>query len=128
MNSNLKAKVQTFENLSFRQLERHQQKMQEIQEIIEVIKLNSSIAEGDNLQTVIFKKYLEHDNVHKVAKCINEKGHRIPTKSHIGERKYNSNDITKIIKSPAEDVEPRLRAVVKRFQSENYKAMMKRWG
>lgn len=54
--------------------------------------LSIPIADSDNVEEIIFKKYLELESVAKVAEFINGLGHRK------GNRKYIANDISSAIK------------------------------
>ena len=84
--------------------------------IIEYIlnaKENIHIKEDDNIKTIIYKKYIEFENVDTVAKYINSKGYRIKTSSWIGERKYIHKDITKILTTDNTDIQEELRNAVK---------------
>lgn len=57
--------------------------------------LNMNIDENDPVEEKIFKKYLELENVSKVAKYINDERYRVVTKN--GCRKYTANDISYVI-------------------------------
>lgn len=57
--------------------------------------LNIPINQNDNIEEKIFKKYLEVENVKKVAAYVNELGYRI--KSDRGKRKYIAQDISSIL-------------------------------
>ncbi len=63
--------------------------------------------DNDNINTIVFKKYIELSDVKRVADYINSLGLKIPTDTYIGERKYLTNDITVILKSKTE-VNPEL--------------------
>ena len=102
--------------------------MKIIKGVLEVLESNSAIEKSDSLETIIFKKYLELENVQKVAKYINELGYRIKTGSWIGERKYTSNDITKILVDRDCMVERKLKYIVQFLQDKNYEHMRKIWG
>lgn len=104
-----------------------QEKINILDKIIKVIDENKEISETDNFETIVFKKYLEFENVTKVAKYINELGYRIKTNSYIGERKYIGTDITNIISHEA-DVEKELKEVVIYIQGLNYENVLKQWG
>lgn len=62
------------------------------------------VLESDSIETIIFKKYIELNELTKVADYINDKGYRIKTSSYIGERKYISNDISEVINNPSTNV------------------------
>lgn len=87
----------------------------------------SIVYEGDSVETIAFKLYMQLDNVSKVSKKINELGFRISTNSHLGERKYTSNDITAIITNKEAIVDTDLKEVVQDIQRMNYGKVSKRW-
>lgn len=87
----------------------------------------SMVDEEDSLETKVFKLYMQLDNTTKVALSINDLGYRLKTDSHIGERKYTSNDITFIITNKLADVDIELREVVQAIQKENYGQANRRW-
>ena len=92
----------------------------------EAIQNNSEIKDTDSFETIIFKKYLELENVQSVAKYINDLGKRVKTDSYVGERKYIGTDITEILIKDV-DVEPKLKNVVQNLQDKNYREMLKHW-
>ncbi|MBV4440221.1 hypothetical protein [Clostridium tyrobutyricum] len=57
------------------------------------------IEDGDSIQIIILKKYIEFNDTTKVADYLNEYGYRVATSSSIGRRKYNHNDISKVVTS-----------------------------
>ncbi|NFO10940.1 hypothetical protein FDB29_07420 [Clostridium botulinum] len=67
----------------------------------------NKLEEEDNINTIVFKKYIELSNVKRVVDYINNLGFKIPTDTYVGERKYLTNDITKILKGNVE-VNPEL--------------------
>lgn len=52
---------------------------------------------GDDLNTIIFKRYIQLSDVRKVAEDLNRLGLRIKTNTYVGERKYLPKDITNIL-------------------------------
>lgn len=126
MNENLENKKAMYEELAKKITNKYRKNMKDIKGIIEVIENNSQIEDNDTFETIIFKKYLEIENVKKVANHINSLGYRIKTQSYIGERKYTSNDISEIIISDVE-VEKKLKDTVKKLHSQNSIAMVKRY-
>lgn len=126
MNKELEIKKEKYEKLAIKVKDKYKSDMKSIKSIIEVIENNSEILDGDSLETIVFKKYLEVENVKKVADHINLLGYRIKTESYIGERKYTSNDISRIIASD-ETVEIKLRKTVKELHYEHSMAMVGKW-
>ena len=84
----------------------------EIIDFILKIKNEIEIKKEDDLNTIIFKKYIELENVIEVAEYVNGAGHRIKTTSWIGERKYLHKEITEILKSDVV-VDERLKTAVR---------------
>jgi hypothetical protein len=125
-NENLQNKKIKYEELKEKITKKYNDEMKRMKKIIEAIEENSVINEDDPLETIIFKKYLEVENVQKVAKYINDLGYRIKTESYIGERKYIGGDITDILMSDV-NVEKKLKQVVKELQEKNYSDMLKIW-
>ncbi|NFO48597.1 hypothetical protein FDB40_17225 [Clostridium botulinum] len=83
-------------------------KINELDRLLRVIE-NGEIKEDDPLETIVFKKYIEFENVKDVADSINELGYRIKTNSHVGSRKYTSKDISDILNNDSVEVEEELR-------------------
>jgi len=83
-------------------------KMNELDMILRVIE-HCEVKENDNLETIVLKKYIEFENVTEVANSINELGYRIKTNSHVGVRKYTTNDISNILTDNDIDVEKELK-------------------
>lgn len=126
INDNLQNKKYKYEALVRKLTTKYTNQIAEIEKVIDTIENNACINENDSLETIVYKKYLELENVYKVSNYINDLGHRIKTQSHIGERKYTPNDITEIITSDA-DVETNLKEVVQDLQDRNYNAVSKIW-
>lgn len=127
MNKNLKDKKEKYEKLQKKLTQKYNDEMIRIKKIIKVIDESSEIEKNDNFETIVFKKYLETENVSNVAKYINDLGYRIKTDSYIGERKYKSTDITEILMKDV-DVNKELKEIVKYLQNKNYINMLKIWG
>lgn len=125
MNENLKNKITKYEKLKEKRIKKYNEEMSIIKKIINVLEKFSKINEMDTFETIVFKKYLELENVSKVAKYVNELGYRIKTNSYIGERKYNGTDITEILIKDNVKVEDELKEVVKYLQDKNYNNMLK---
>lgn len=126
MNDNLTNKKEHYEELARKVMSKYRKDMKAIKGIIELIETNGEVKENDTLETIIFKKYLELENVKRVADYINSLGYRIKTNSYIGQRKYTSNDISEIIISDV-DVEKKLKDTVKDLHSQHSIAMVKRY-
>jgi hypothetical protein len=101
-------------------------KICELQELRKFL-IKNAIQDDDAVEVKIFKKYIELENVTRVAAYINELGYRIESKgSKRGdiERKYISNDISKILKSKNAQVDKKLRDfAVKIFKSRKSKTI-----
>lgn len=122
----MKDKKAKYEELANKLTVKYENDMTAIKSIIEAIESNG-VQEGDSLETIVFKKYLELENVKNVADHINKLGYRVKTDSYIGERKYIGNDITEIIVSDAA-IEKKLQKVVKELHRQHSIAMIKRYG
>ena len=81
------------------------------------------IEEEDNLDTKIYKKYLELENVKNVAIWVNEQGYRIASPSTGEMIKYQSNDITARLHDKKADVREDLKEVVQKLAAKNKKQM-----
>ncbi len=127
MNKVIKNKINGYRKLEEKIIKKHNEKIQKIEKIINILENKSQIQEDDNFETIVFKKYLELENVRAVANYINESGYRVKTDSYIGERKYIGKDITKIILSDIA-IDKELKEVVKLIQELNYEHMSKKWG
>lgn len=80
--------------------------------IREIIERSATIYEYDSYETKVFKLYLKHSSVIKVAEILNQEGNRI--KSANGNRKLSTNDISEVIKNKSiEDSE--LQSLVKKI-------------
>lgn len=126
MNDNLINKKAKYEELAKKITNKYRKDMKDIKGIIELIENNGEVNENDTLETIVFKKYLELENVKNVADCINSLGYRLKTQSYIGQRKYTSNDISEIIISDV-DIEKKLKDTVKELHSQHSIAMAKRY-
>ncbi|RXM73639.1 hypothetical protein DP144_13895 [Clostridium tetani] len=126
MNDNLINKKAKYEELAKKITSKYRKDMKDIKGIIELIENNGEVNENDTLETIVFKKYLELENVKNVADYINSLGYRIKTQSYIGQRKYTSNDISEIIISDV-DIEKKLKDTVKELHSQHSIAMAKRY-
>lgn len=127
MNKNLVDKKEKYKKLQKRVTQKYNDEMKRLKKILKVIDENSEIEKNDNLETIIFKKYLELENVTSVARYINDLGYRIKTDSYIGERKYKGTDITEILIKDV-GVNKELKEVVQYLQNKNYSEMVKHWG
>jgi len=92
-------------------LEGHQEKLNIIQKKIDSLRkiMNHQKINGhEEINTLVFKKYVELNDVTKTTAYINSCGYRIPTNTYVGERKYKTNDITAILKEGNRFVEDEL--------------------
>ncbi|HBF8940467.1 TPA: hypothetical protein KO175_004485, partial [Clostridioides difficile] len=80
----------------------------------------SIIDESDHVELVVFKLYLQLENVVKVTETVNDLGFRIKTNTYARERKYSTNDITSIITDPFANVVEDLKILVQDRQRKNY--------
>lgn len=101
----------------------------ELDRINQVIKIINSfdINKTNNVDEIVFNLYILLNSVKKVADYINEIGYRIETTSKQGKRKYNSNDITAIIKNKDAMVNNEIKTIAQEIQMLNYKNVSKRW-
>lgn len=97
-----------------------QKQMEEIQRAMGFLNENK-VLEGDSLETIIFKKYLEVENTKKVTQYINDVGYRKPTsnKQGVKERKYTTNDISNILKNKNVTVDQELKKYVMKLFNKN---------
>ncbi|MCC0693398.1 hypothetical protein [Clostridioides sp. ZZV14-6387] len=80
----------------------------------------SMIDEADHVELVVFKLYLQLENVVKVTRTVNDLGFRIKTSTYAKERRYDTNDITSIITDPFASVDEDLKILVQERQRKNY--------
>ena len=99
-------------------------KVSKINKYIEILN-KSEIKENDSFETIVYKLYMQLDNIKLVADEINALGYRIKTFSYKGNRKYQTNDITEIITNKDANVDEDLKEVVQEIQKINYGG--KRW-
>lgn len=105
----------------------HKRKMEEIEKILDTIDKYSEIKKDDSFENIVFKKYLQLENVKNVAKYLNDEGYRIKTYSYKGERKYIGTDVTRIILNKYAKVDDQLKDVVRLIQKRNYESTLKKW-
>lgn len=106
---------------------KHKRKMEEIEKILDAIDKYSEIKKDDSFENIVFKKYLQLENVKNVAKYLNDEGYRIKTYSYKGERKYIGTDVTRIILNKYAKVDDQLKDVVRLIQKRNYESTLKKW-
>lgn len=106
---------------------KHKRKMEEIEKILDTIDKYSEIKKDDSFENIVFKKYLQLENVKSVAKYLNDEGYRIKTYSYKGERKYIGTDVTRIISNKYAKVDDQLKDVVRLIQKRNYESTLKKW-
>ena len=124
---NLNNKKVKYEELKQSIYEKYIKETKRVDKIIKVISENIEIKDNDSFETIIFKKYLEVENVTKVAQYINDLGYRVKTNSYVGERKYIGTDITKILISDV-NIDNDLKEVVRDMQDRNYQEMLRSLG
>lgn len=103
--------------------EQYSDYMNNINKVLKVMEESIPVSDEDSLETVIFKKYLELENVTKVAKEVNEMGYRVKTDTYVGHRKFCASEITEIIEGEALGVEDNLKEAVKWIQERNMNKM-----
>lgn len=83
-----------------------------IESLVEKMKeleiVNNKVKEALNieckcLEDIVMQKYIELQKGLKVADYLNNEGYRIRSNGKLGERKYNSNDVTEIITTPEKE-------------------------
>lgn len=100
MDDHIKDRIKKYDNAAIV----FKNKMDELTQIIN----KCTIMPDDTVETTIVKKYLECGEVKAVTEYINNKGYRIKTSSHIGERRYTTNDITNVIDNKNLNIEEEL--------------------
>lgn len=119
--------IEKYTNLKNKLMKKYKEEMSILNMIIDTINNFSQICENDSFETIVFKKYLELENVSEVAKYLNDKGYRIKTYSYKGERKYIGTDVTRIILNKYAKVDDQLKDVVRLIQKRNYESTLKKW-
>ena len=107
-------------------IKEYNNRIDKINQYIKVLE-KSKIKKHDNVETKIYKLYMQLDNVTSVANKINNMDYRISTNSKKGKRKYTTNDITYVITNKEAIVEKELKEVVQEIQKINYGKQGKRW-
>jgi len=79
--------------LNVEEIDKQIEKLNKIKDIV----IRSQNYELDDINTKIFKLYVITTSVTEVANILNEKGERLS--SSLGVRKFQSNDVSKIIKN-----------------------------
>ena len=93
-----------------------------------LVKLDQEpIYEDDNLDTIIYKKYMDLENVSNVAKWLNEQGYRLESPVTGEMIKYKSTDISTTLTDKKIDVRADLKEAVQQLFIENKNKAMKRW-
>ncbi len=126
MNNNLINKKQKYEELAKKIKAKYRSEIKFIEKVIKVIENNGTIKEEDTIETIIFKKYLELENVQLVANYINDLGYRIKTESYKGKRKFIGSDISDIIASNVK-VDKNLKEIVQYIHYEHSLAMARKY-
>jgi hypothetical protein len=95
-----KAWVKSYKN----RLEKFDEEITKLYARIESIKVDKKgleelmMIESKTLDEKIFKLYIERGRIKDVVEWVNTNGIRIQTNSHLGQRKYTSNDISEFLK------------------------------
>lgn len=105
---------------------KYEESSSEIKRILAAIDKYKEIKEGDSLETIVLKKYLVIGKVNEIANDINALGYSVKTETWAKERKYTSNDISKIIRE-AKESDKELIEVVQKIFGENYNMAMRRY-
>lgn len=126
MNENILLRKEKLKERKEKIIKEADKKAKRLDEYIEILN-KSEILESDNFETIIYKLYMQLDNVTDVTKEINNLGYRIKTFSWQGQRKYTTNDITKILTDKDTNVDEELKAVVQEIQAVNYGKISKWW-
>ena len=120
--------IEKYTNLKNKLMKKYKEEMSILNMIIDTIEKYSEIKDNDSFETIVFKKYLEFENVSDVAKFLNDKGYRVKTKSYIGQRKYIGTDITEIlISEKSKLVDKQLKETVYYIHSRNCREVNKYW-
>lgn len=98
-----------------------EKKIHDLKEL-EVFLQKNRIKPNDSLDTIVFKKYLELENVTKVAEYINELGYRKEK-----QKKYMSNDISAILNNKKADVDVELKKFIIKLFTGHKKGNSKRY-
>ena len=119
--------IEKYTNLKNKLMKKYKEKMSILNMIIDTIEKYSEIKKDDSFENIVFKKYLQLENVKSVAKYLNDEGYRIKTYSYKGERKYIGTDVTRIILNKYAKVDDQLKDVVRLIQKRNYESTLKKW-
>lgn len=126
MNEIIKKKILELNKVKNNIEQEYEYELDRINQIINIIS-SFDINQTDNVDEIVFNLYILLNSVKKVADYINEIGYRIDTTSKQGKRKYNSNDITAIIKNKDAMVNNEIKTIAQEIQMLNYKNVSKRW-
>ncbi|CDA11212.1 hypothetical protein [Intestinibacter bartlettii] len=126
MNEIIKKKILELNKVKNNIEQEYEYELDRINQIINIIS-SFDINQTDNVDEIVFNLYILLNSVKKVADYINEIGYRIETTSKQGKRKYNSNDITAIIKNKDAMVNNEIKTIAQEIQMLNYKNVSKRW-
>ncbi|WP_052870879.1 hypothetical protein [Clostridium botulinum] len=95
-------------------------KLQEIKKL-----LLKPMPDNPTLEQIIYKNYLELENVTKVMKIVNDLGYRKIKKDN--KIKYVTNDISEILTDKNVEVEEDLKNLVQKIFKKNKKGAIKSW-
>lgn len=104
--------------------EEAEKRVEKIDKYLKILR-KCKIKKSDSLNVIVFKMYLQLNNVSKVADVVNKLGFRVSTNSRKGCRKFGSNDITEILKNECIELDEELVTIAQYIHECNYKG--KRW-
>lgn len=104
--------------------EESEKRVEKIDRYLKILR-KCKVKKSDSLNVVVFKMYLQLNNVSKVADIVNKLCFRVSTNSRKGCRKFGSNDITEILKNGCTELDEELVAIAQHIHECNYKG--KRW-
>lgn len=104
--------------------EEAEKRVEKIDRYLKILR-KCKVKKSDSLNVVVFKMYLQLNNVSKVADIVNKLCFRVSTNSRKGCRKFGSNDITEILKNGCTELDEELVAIAQHIHECNYKG--KRW-
>lgn len=81
--------------------------------------IETPIEDGASLETIVFKKYLEEENVTKVANYINSLGYRKVNSNTGTAIKYIPKDVTMFLSNKNADVDKELKDLVQGISNKN---------
>lgn len=120
----IRDKQQVLYSLKSSVKEEAEKRVEKIDKYLKILR-KCKIKKSDSLNVIVFKMYLQLNNVSKVADVVNKLGFRVSTNSRKGCRKFGSNDITEILKNECIELDEELVTIAQYIHECNYKG--KRW-